>query len=189
MSAVPRGDGDATFARLAAFIAALPRLPWFDRVGATLTPEIVGHAETYVAALGLPACPIAPVASWREAAGIAQRPDWSRAWWQAEHEREQILQRQGAARCGLAPLLAALTDVTEAAAGLRDRAAAALARADIDDETLAKVAGGAAAQACHQAALALLAGDGGDPAFAAKHALFAAGRWPLGVVGGSGFVF
>jgi hypothetical protein len=189
VNAVPRGDSDAALARLADFVAALPHLPWFDRVGATLTSEIVGHAETYVAALSLPACPIAPVATWRAAAGIAQRPDWSRDWWQAEHEREQILQRRGAARFGLAPLLAALTDVTEAAAGLRDCAAAALARADIDDETLAKVAGGAAAQACHQTALALLAGDGGEPAFGAKHALFAAGRWPLGVVGGSCFVF
>lgn len=184
-----RGDTDPAFARLSAFIAALPRLPWFDRVGAMLTPEIATHAESYIAALGLPAGPVMPVAGWREAASIAQRPDWSRVWWQAESDRVQVLHRRGAARVGLAPMRASLADVTEVAAGLHDRAAAALNRAGIDDRALAKVASGAAAQACHHWALALLAGDGGDPAFAAKYALFAAGRWPLGVVGVSCFVF
>jgi hypothetical protein len=186
---VPRGESDAAFTRLAAFIAALPRLAWFDAVGTSLAPEVVADAETYVAALGLAPCPVAPVAGWRDAATVAQRPDWSRDWWQAEREREQTLHRQGAARFGLEPLLVALTDVTEAAAVLRDRAAAALGRAGVDDEALARVAGGAAAQACHQQALALLADGVPGGAFAAKHALFAAGRWPLGIVGGTCFVF
>lgn len=189
MSPVPRGETDAAFARLASFVAALPLLPWFAAVGAKLSPAALADTEAYIAALGLAPCPIAPVAGWRDAAAIAQRPDWSRDWWQAESDRERMLHRQGAARFGLAPLLAALTDVTEAASVLRDRAAAALRRAGIVDEALAKVAGGAAAQACHQQALALLAEGEAGRAFAAKHALFAAGRWPLGIVGGTGFVF
>ncbi|MGH6977357.1 MAG: hypothetical protein ACREED_10050, partial [Stellaceae bacterium] len=118
-----------------------------------------------------------------------QRPDWSRDWWQAESACEQALQRQGAGRFGLEPLLAALTALTENSAGLHDCAAAALARAGLDDATLAKVAAGAAAQACHQQGLALLAGDAAGRAFTAKFELFAAGRWPLGIVGGTCFVF
>lgn len=189
MSGAARSEADAAFARLASFTAEIPRLRWFAAVGTTLTPPMVAAAETYVAALGLVPCPVATVGSWHEAAAAAQRPDWSRDWWQAESVCEQALQRQAGARFGLEPLLAALTDVTDAAAGIRDQAAAALACAGLDDEALAKVAAGAAAQACHQQGLALLAGDSAGRAFAVKFTLFAAGRWPLGIVGGTCFVF
>ncbi len=189
MSGTPRGEADEAFAQLAAFISEIPMLPWFAAAGATLTPSAIADAESYVAALGLAPCPVAPVAGWRAAADIAQRPDWSRDWWHAENAHEKALHRRGAARFGLAPLLAALTDVTETAAVLRDRAADGLGRAGVDDEALAKVAGGAAAQACHQQALALLTGSDTGRAFGAKYALFAAGHWPLGIVGGTCFVF
>lgn len=189
MNGAPRSAADAAFARLATFAAEIPRLPWFSAVGTPLSAAALALAEAYVSALGLPACPVAAVAGWRAAAAIAQRPDWSRAWWQAESAREQALQRHGAARFGTEPMLAALTDVTEISAGLRDRAAAALAQAGLSDETLAKVAAGAAAQACHQRALALLSDGDAGRAFAAKFKLFAAGHWPLGIVGGTCFVF
>ncbi len=189
MSGAASDRTGAAAAELAAFAAAILRLPWFATVGAGLTPALVAEAKAYVAALGLAPCPVAPVAGWPAAAAVAQRPDWSREWWQAESALERTLRRQGAARFGPEALLAALTDITEIAAGLRDRAAAALARAGIGDESLAKVAGGAAAQACHQRGLALLAAGDDGRAFEAKCRLFAAGRWPLGIVGGTCFVF
>ncbi len=76
----------------------------------------------------------------------------------------------------LSTALSALTRVTEAALE-PTRAAAESA----SDEALSRVAAGAAAQACHLAALALAAGK---PAhgFVIKHRIFAAGRWPLGRV-------
>lgn len=189
MSVSPRGPADAAFAEFAAFAAAVSALPWFTAVGAPLTATVIATAETYVVALGLAPCPVAPVGGWREAAAVTQRPDWSRDWWQAENANEQALRRQGAGRFGLEPLLAALTALTEISAGLHECAAAALAGAGLADAALAKVAAGAAAQACHQRGLALLAGGGTGHAFTAKFELFAAGRWPLGIVGGTCFVF
>jgi hypothetical protein len=64
-----------------------------------------------------------------------------------------------------------------------------MARGGVADQALMRVAAGAAAQACHQAALARAAGAGDDHAFAQKFRLYAGGRWPLGVVGGRLFVF
>lgn len=189
MSDAARGDADAAWAQVAAFTAEIPRLKWFAAVGTTPAPAVIAAAERYVAALGLAPSPIAPVAGWREAAVTAQRPDWSRDWWQAESACEQALQRQGATRFGLQPLLAALTALAELAAELQTPAASALAAAGVDDPALAKVAAGAAAQACHQRGLALLAGSETGRAFTAKFELFAAGHWPLGIVGGTCFVF
>ena len=183
------GDADAAWAQIAAYVAEIPHLKWFAAVGTILAPAVIEAAERYVAALGLAPGPIAPVAGWREAVATAQRPDWSRDWWQAESACEQALQRQGAARFGLQPLLAALTALAEIAADLQAPAALALAAAGIDAPELAKVAAGAAAQACHQRGLALLAGSETGRAFTAKFELFAAGHWPLGIVGGTCFVF
>jgi len=189
VSVLPCGPADAAFAEFAAFAAAVPALPWFAATGTPLTATVIAAAETYVVVLDLAPCPVAPVGGWREAAAIAQRPDWSRDWWQAENASEQALQRQGAGRLGLEPLLAALTALTEISTGLHEHAATALAGAGLADAALAKVAAGAAAQACHQRGLALLAGDGAERAFTAKFELFAAGHWPLGIVGGTCFVF
>ena len=189
MSDAARGDAGAAWAQVAAFTAEVPRLKWFAAVGTILTPAVIEAAERYVAALGLAPGPIAPVVGWREAAATAQRPDWSRDWWQAESACEQALQRQGAARFGLRPLLAALTALAEVAAELQAPAASALAAAGVDAPALVKVAAGAAAQACHQRGLALLAGSETGRAFTAKFELFAAGHWPLGIVGGTCFVF
>jgi len=189
VSGAARGEVDAAWTPVAAFTAEIPRLKWFTAVGTALAPTVIADAERYVAALGLAPGPVAPVPSWREAAATTQRPDWSRDWWQAESACEQALQRQGAARFGLQPLLAALTALAEIATGLQTCASAALAAAGLDDPALAKVAAGAAAQACHQRGLALLAGSESGHAFTVKFELFAAGRWPLGIVGGTCFVF
>jgi len=189
VSDAARDEADAAWAQVAAFTAEIPRLKWFSAVGMALAPATVAAAKRYVAALGLAPAPVAPIAGWREAAATAQRPDWSRAWWQAESACEQALQRQGAARFGMRPLLAALTALAEIAAGLQVCAASALAAAGLDDPALAKVAAGAAAQACHQHGLALLADGETGRAFTAKFELFAAGHWPLGIVGGTCFVF
>src|SRR5713101_4026518 len=83
----------------------------------------------------------------------------------------------------------ALTVVTEAAASLSGAASLAMSGAGIADPALTRVAAGAAAQACHQAALALAAAAGPGHVFAVKYRLFAAGRWPLGIVGDRFFVF
>jgi hypothetical protein len=158
---VPRGETDTAFARLAAFVAALPDRPWFEEVGAKLTSAVIAEAEAYVAALGLAPCPVA-------AAGAMPRRSRSDRIGAAAGSRPNAT-ASGCSIVGSAPLLAALSDVTEAASVLRDRAAAA--------------------QACHQQALALLADGEAGSAFVAKYALYAAGRWPLGIVGGTGFVF
>lgn len=175
--------------RLADFAAGLASRPWFARCGLALDRSEIADARAWLAGLGLDAVPVERVASWRDAARLIQQPEWSREWWDAETAQAESLRHAATALLGEKACLEALTDVTEAAAALRDRAAASLARAGLDDESLAKVAGGAAAQACHQRGLAILAGVDESHAFAAKFRLYAAGRWPLGIVGSAGFVF
>ena len=176
-------------AAVRAFASAIPRGSWFAACGEALTAGEQADAAAYLAALGMPDITIAGVAGWREAAATTQSPAWSRAWWDAETRAQAELQRRAAARFGAERMLAALTVVTEAAASLSGAASLAMSDAGIADPALTRVAAGAAAQACHQAALALAAAAGPGHLFAVKYRLFAAGRWPLGIVGDRFFVF
>ena len=179
---------DDPLASVRAFADTIVRGSWFAACGEPLTASEEADAQAYVAALGTPDIAVAAVAGWGEAAATAQHPDWSRAWWEAEASAQSELQRRGEARFGAERLLAALTRVPEAATALSGAAALALSRAGIADPVLTRVASGAAAQACNQAALAIAAASGPDHLFAIKFRLFAAGRWPLGIVGDRFFV-
>jgi hypothetical protein len=181
--------GAAASGILPIFLAEMDRIVWFSSCGTPLSAAETETAASYVAALGLGELPVAGVADWRAAQALAQRPDWSRAWWDGESGAEKALRRRGARRFGEDDFLAALSQVTEAASSINNAATASLARAGLCDEGLAKAAAGAASQACHQAALALLADAGQSHAFALKFRLFSGGRWPLGIVRQRCFVF
>jgi hypothetical protein len=181
---------EAALLRVRGFAGEIRRASWFAGCGEPLTAGDLDDASAYLAALGLAPCETAPVASWTDVAAITQLPDWSRVWWEAEEgERTRLfdLARAAQREC---PLLAALTAVTQTASDVVIGAAAvAAARAGVADEALHRVAAGAATQACYQAALAIAADAGEAHGFAAKFRLFAAGRWPLGIVGDRFFVF
>ena len=72
--------------------------------------------------------------------------------------------------------LVALTD------SLHGAAAVAAARAGCSDPGLIKAAAGSAFYAAYQYRLACAANSAEDHPFMRKYALFAAGRWPLGLI-------
>ena len=176
--------------KLSAFADRVGSASWFAACGEPLTEAEIEDARLWLGALGLQIDSIEGVADWREAARLAQSPEWSRAWWEAEERERRRLHAAASEAYGETALLAALSRVTETATRvLLGAAAVAAGRAGVADPSLTRVAAGAASQACDQAALGLAADTDGHHPFAAKYRLFLAGRWPLGVVGSRGFVF
>lgn len=174
---------------LAGFLAEMAGIPWFESCGCELSPNESILAVSYVGALGIGEFPVQGVKDWRAAQTLAQDANWHRGWWEAESAAEKALHLQGVARFGRDDFLATLTDVAEAASAIALSATRALSRAGVADQGLAKAAAGAASQACHQAAMARLNDPSGSHLFARKFRLFAAGRWPLGIVQNRCFVF
>ena len=175
---------------LGRFADGLGSASWFAACGEPLTDAERDEAAGWMAELGIRIAGVELVTSWEEAGRLAKSPDWSRAWWDAEERERKRLYGAAAEAAGEPALLAALTRVTDAATRLLHGAASVGAsRAGVADPALTRVAAGAASQACYQAALALAAGAGDAHPFAAKHRLFLAGRWALGVVGERCFVF
>ena len=156
---------------------------WFSALGEPLTDEGRSEARVYADALALGALEIGRASDWPRAEAFMKSPDWSTAWWQREEALRRDLLATAEARYPERVLWTALTEFTTEVGDLvHGKAAAAADRMGSAAPASIHVAAGAAAQAIYQLALARLAQDSASP-FESKFRLFAAGRWPLGVVG------
>jgi hypothetical protein len=162
---------------------------WFAALGEPLTEGDLADATAYANALGLGELGIGRANDWPEAERTLKSPEWSSAWWNREEAQRLELRAHAEARHPERPLWTALTELTTEAGDLvHGKAATAATRAGNAAAASVHVAAGAAAQAVYQLALARLAGDT-DSLFESKFRLFAAGRWPLAVIGATLVVF
>jgi hypothetical protein len=162
---------------------------WFAALGEALTDGDRSDATDYARALGLGPLRVVQAHDWPEAERVLKAPDWSPAWWDREEALRQRLLAEAEARYRERELWTALTELTtEAGEIVHGKAATAAARMGNAAKASVHVAAGAAAQAAYQLALARLAQDSASP-FESKFRLFAAGRWPLGVVGSTLVLF
>lgn len=156
---------------------------WFAALGEPLTGGDRTDAEAYAAALGLKGLTVDLAKDWPDTERLLKSSDWSSHWW----DREEALRRDSL-QCAEAhyperALWTALTELTtEAGDVVHGKAATAASRMGNAAKASIHVAAGAASQAVYQLAVARLAGEAASP-FESKFRLFAAGRWPLGVVG------
>ena len=155
---------------------------WFAALGESLTEGDRNDANAYVTALGLGSLQIMQAHDWPEAERVLKTPEPSSAWWDREDALRQSLLRRAEELFPERALWTALTEfTTEAGEIVHGKAATAASRMGGAAKASIHVAAGAAAQAAYQLALARLAADAASP-FESKFRLFAAGRWPLGVV-------
>ncbi len=162
---------------------------WFAALGEPLTDGDLADAKTYVAALGFDRLETDRARDWPEAERLLQSPDWSPAWWDREETLRRTLFVEAEARYPERALWWSLTELTTEAGDLiHGKAAMAAARMGKAAAASIHVAAGAASQAVYQLALARLAEHAASP-FESKFRLFAAGRWPLGVVSAKLVVF
>lgn len=156
---------------------------WFAALGEPLTEGDRADAGSYLAALGFGDLDIDVAHDWPEAERLLKAPDWSPVWWDREEARRRELLSRAESRYPQHALWTALTELTtEAGELVHGKAATAAGRMGDAAKASIHVAAGAAAQAVYQLAIARLAGEQDSP-FESKFCLFAAGRWPLCIVG------
>ncbi len=156
---------------------------WFAALGEPLTDGDRADAASYLLALGFDALDIGIAHDWPEAEALLKAPDWSPVWWDREEAQRRALLNHAEARYPEHALWTALTELTtEAGELVHGKAATAAGRMGDAAKASIHVAAGAASQAVYQLAVARLAGEQASP-FESKFRLFAAGRWPLGIVG------
>lgn len=168
-------------ATLEALRAEVRSASWFAALGEPLTPGERADAEAYAQALGVNDIELAH--DWGEAEQRLKSPDWSAAWWEHEEALRRALLAKAERHYPERVLWTALSGLTSETGDLvHGKAAMAAARERNVAAASIHVAAGAASHAVYQLAVTRLA-RADEPLFEIKFRLFAAGRWPLGVVG------
>jgi len=157
---------------------------WFAALGEPLTDGDVAEAQAYARAVE-----VVGVTSWPDAEAFLKSPNTSLDSWDREEALRKSLLAEAKARHPERALWTSLTELTTEAGDLvHGKAATAAARMGNGAAASIHVAAGAASQAVYQLAVARLAGNLTSP-FESKFRLFAAGRWPLGIMGSRLFLF
>ena len=161
----------------------------FAALGENLTDGDRDEADAYARTLGLGTLVLGQAHDWPEAERVLKAPNWSPAWWDGEDGHRRRLLAEAEARYPERALWTVLTELTtETGELVHGKAATAASRMGGAAKASIHVAAGAAAQAIYQLALARLVADTASP-FESKFRLFAAGRWPLAVVGSTLVLF
>jgi hypothetical protein len=155
---------------------------WFAHVGAPLAAIERAHVDAMFAADPLLTdATLDVVADWERAERFLRTADFDSTWWNHEEEERERLWHLALLQHTEDAIARTLADAHAAAIeDIRAAAHAAAARLGFDDDVGIAEATEGAAMAVHQHALAVLAGEGDAHFFAHKHALYAAGRWPVG---------
>jgi hypothetical protein len=150
---------------------------WFAALGEPLTDGDRADAAAYASVPD-----VTLIKSWPEAEAFLKSPV-SLGWWDREEALRKTLLARAEAHHPERALWSSLSELTTETGDLvHGKAATAAARAGNAAAASIHVAAGAAAQAVYQLAVARLAGETAS-LFESKFRLFAAGRWPLGVMG------
>lgn len=176
---------------LSRFARSLDRIPWFANLGEALTPGVQAAAGTYLEGLGFPQADIAILVDWEDAADAAESGDWDSPAWEAEELLRANLTAAAMETMSEDALRIGMTMIADkVSAAAKEAMEQAAYIWDMEDDASRTLAVGAAVQAAHGAALAIVAAadpsfDAEEHALAAKFKLFEYGRWPVGVTGSS----
>ncbi|HUF21956.1 MAG TPA: hypothetical protein VMP00_14540 [Burkholderiales bacterium] len=162
---------------------------WFTRLGSPLEPGERVAAAGYAESLGLGSLALSVAADARQAEAIVCDPQWDSRWWAREEGERATLMAEAGSRIGREALLEVLTLAVESHTETSLSRALAAQLLVPGGAELARVASGALLMALHCKALATVAQRGDGHLFMRKYALFALGRWPLGVRRGALHVF
>jgi hypothetical protein len=154
-------------------------------LGQPLADSECQRVREYLSGLGIEdVTRIEPVATWDDARSLITDAAWDRRWWDAEQLVKQRLYARAVAARGESEVLRLLSQTLEHGSAAHGEAEADGPRLECADAGLVAAALGAANEARYLGELARLAGEPSTHPFRSKQALFAAGRWPLGIVDG-----
>lgn len=164
---------------------------WFFRLGLPIRPAEAAQVAGYLRGLALDdTLPIEISKDWSSTGSLIQNTSWDRGWWDAEQREAERLSQRAAHDLGRDELSRRLTSTLERSIdGVHAAAEVRAGRSGCADAALIRAAAGAAGHALHLAELARMSGESAEHPFLLKHALFAGGRWPLGIVDGSYYLF
>lgn len=185
-------DDFPTLKAVAQFTQMLPGLPWFHQAGEAVNSMDRCLAVDYLAGMGFTGSRIAYLRNWEELAEIAPQLDEGSDWWQEENRLFDTLITEALMQMEESDLQLAFAHIARTVTEVLPEhfESVSIQSGYYADDILRDIALGLAVRNCQMAASVLAAGavDEEHP-FATKFRLYEIGHWPIGIVGGSFFVF
>lgn len=175
---------------VAPFLALAENVNWFRALGETPNSETRTLARDYCDMLGFPEAEPGFFRDWFDAADGAESLDMNSPGWEAEEQMRAGLTSDILAMIPEDVFEMVMAHVMQAIAPMiLDAVAEAADYLRIEDKSFATAAEGAAFQACHTAALVMMAGEESNHPFAIRFRIFEEGRWPIGIIGSSFLIY
>ena len=168
----------------------LAKASWFAALGQAPAESERQDGLAYLSALGYGKAGLEWAPDWAAAEKACKDSAWTHQWWDKEEALRKQLFETASEVASEQTVSWAIDRLMKAASDLVMGAAArAAARDGIADEVIIRVAAGSATQVIYQAGVALAADAGPTHPFLLKYRIFAAGRWPLGLIGDKFHIF
>ena len=155
------------------------KIIWFKNVGKEVDNQISTYIENYCLKLNIDK-KINKVKKWDEAINVINDKDWNKICWKLEEKEKANLLSILIENNNETEVLSNLRDLTlESSKIIEYFSIADIKKDDMRYQYYSKVAAGAAAICCYQAALAIATNQENNHIFISKYELFKAGHWPL----------
>ena len=165
--------------RIEDLASSISKIEWFKNTGKTIDDVLKNVIDNYCREIGIND-KIITIQNWEEAIKVINSDKWDKDYWEIEEREKSNLLNMLLKNIPKKDLFDKLNKLTiEATKIIEQYSIASLNNNDIKYHYYTKVAAGAAAISCHQAALALAANKDSNHIFISKFELFKAGRWPL----------
>ena len=158
---------------------SISEIAWFRNTSKKIGDPLKGIIHNYCKEIGINDNIIA-LQSWEEAIKVINSDKWNKDYWEIEEREKANLLNILLKSVPEKELFHKLSKLTiETTKIIEKYSIENLKKSDVKYHYYTKVAAGAAAISCYQAALALAANKNSNHIFISKFEIFKAGHWPL----------
>lgn len=165
--------------KISSVTANIVKINWFKNVGKEIDTNLYSFIKNYCQELNIHN-EIKQVANWEEAIKVINSKDWNKECWEIEEkEKENLLNilLENEDKKKVFSFLKSLTE--ESSKIIETYSIKDINKDNVKYQYYSKVAAGAAAICCYQAALAFASDQNDNHIFISKYHLFKSGHWPL----------
>tara|TARA_B110000014_G_C20078298_1_gene563105 strand:+ start:279 stop:827 length:549 start_codon:yes stop_codon:yes gene_type:complete len=165
--------------KISAVTSNIVKIKWFKNVGKEIDANLYSSIKNYCQELNI-SSEIKQITTWEKAIKVINSKDWNKACWDIEEKEKESLLNILLENENEKKVFSFLKSLTEESSKIIDTYSIKdLNKNNIKYQYYSKVAAGAAAICCYQAALAFASNQNANHIFITKYELFKSGHWPL----------
>ena len=165
--------------KISSVTSNIVKINWFKNVGKEIDPTLYPFIKNYCQELNINS-EIKQVTTWEEAIKVINSKDWNKTCWEKEEKEKEHLLNILLENENEKEIFSFLKSLTEESSKIIETYSVKdINKNNVKYQYYSKVAAGAAAICCYQAALAFASKKDDNHIFISKYHLYKSGHWPL----------